>query len=436
MRCLKHDVLLQRTGGGAGELFEEFRRQLEEAQLRGNIHEVVRNFLLMRIPESTVLDYKWEVDLTKSSHKVKLAKWIAALANTRGGVLLLGVKEDGDTGEPDPEEPLRPVVTPPNVELVQQITNVVNGLVHPRPIYHVFPIPAGDGHAAVICVPASPNRPHVVQEGNEHVVPVRRGTSTVSASREELDQLYADRLATRTTLEQVARLQYHWYLPESLRSVPNVFIYCVPVGTPSNLITLEELREGRAYRERNVGATRYWVGHHLLDNWQWRGSPEAAAYDFSEQGKTKFRAVAYKNGAIAVWSTLVPMGWDEEDDDIIMTELYMAALYGTLAPWISFLRNFGIVAVVEGLVVLNNVAGRSPSVPLKYDPWRDFRKFRFETEPPPFSFSADTTASLDGIIDVCFKLLADMMCAAGHITDFSKRDHPYSSALERELLTR
>lgn len=116
-------------------MFEEFRRQLEEAQLRGNIHEVVRNFLLMRIPESTVLDYKWEVDLTKSSHKVKLAKWIAALANTRGGVLLLGVKEDGDTGEPDPEEPLRPVVTPPNVELVQQITNVVNGLVHPRPIY-------------------------------------------------------------------------------------------------------------------------------------------------------------------------------------------------------------------------------------------------------------------------------------------------------------
>jgi hypothetical protein len=88
--------------GGEHEMWEEFKIRLEQAQISGDIEKIVNEFLTTRVPESTVLDYKWKIDLTNASHKAKLAKWVAGLANTRGGILLLGVKEDGDTGDESP----------------------------------------------------------------------------------------------------------------------------------------------------------------------------------------------------------------------------------------------------------------------------------------------------------------------------------------------
>ncbi|HEY3366717.1 MAG TPA: hypothetical protein VGK74_16830 [Symbiobacteriaceae bacterium] len=255
-----------------------------------------------------------------------------------------------------------------------------------------------------------------------------------------MDQLYADRLSTRTTLEQVARQQYHRYLPEALKSKPNVFIYAAPVGTPANLVTLQELREGQAYQRRQAGAPRWGSGHRLSNPFHWKGSPEAAQLDYpgNTREETEFRAVAYKHGAIAAWSVLMADGWSQPGgkDDFILPDAFMAALHGTVAPWLSFLGNLGVTTTVEGLVVLNNVAGLHPRLGVAFDPFDDLRSHQFENDPTPFTFSAVTTASADQIIDLCFRIFADMMYAAGHTTDFGKRDNPqfYSSQMEKGLL--
>lgn len=419
-------------------LWDEFRKQLEAAQHEGRVTEAVRDFLTSRIPESATIDYKWKVDLTKSDHKLKLARWIAGLANTRGGILLLGVKEDGDSGEPDPNEPLCPVTVPDRVELSQQITNVVQALVYPIPFFDVIPIPVEGGHAAIVVVPASPDRPHVVQQGKDHIVPVRRGTSTVGATREELDRLYADRLATRSTLEQLARQQYRRYLPPSLETLANVFIYVVPVGTTNNLISLDVLRKGEAYEQRLPGAPRWDGWNRLPDSFLWIGHAEGAKFDYppDRTDENSYRAIAYRNGAIATWSLIVNIHGDSDSWlNLVNPYKLMAALHGTLAPWISFLRNLGVIATVEGIVLLNNVTGKSVRFSPDDDPWGIALASRFDVDPPPFTFSIPTSATSDQITNLCFKLFGDVMYAAGLTADFSRyEENTISAKLKRAVI--
>lgn len=419
-------------------MWDEFKDQLVMAQREGKVTEAVREFLVSRIPESTVLDYKWKVDLTKPDHKQKLARWIAGLANTRGGILLLGVKEDGDTGEPDPSEPLYPVAVPESVELSQQITNVVQDLVYPVPFFDIIPIPVEGGHAAVIIVPASPDRPHVVQQGKDHIVPVRRGTSTVGASREELDRLYADRLATRSTLEQVARQQYHRYLPPPLETLANVFVYAVPVGTTNNLVSLDTLRKGEAYERRLRGARGWYGWNRLPDPDSWKGHAEGAKFDYppNHTDENEYRAIAYRNGAIATWSPIVNVhGGSDSWPNLVNPYKLMAALHGTLAPWISFLGNLGITATVEGIVLLNNVSGKSVRFSADDDPWGTTLSSHFDVDPPPLTFSIPTSASSDQITDVCFRLFGNAMYAAGLSADFSRHEeNKISARLKREII--
>ncbi|MHA1839473.1 MAG: AlbA family DNA-binding domain-containing protein [Candidatus Ranarchaeia archaeon] len=47
-----------------------------------------------QIPESLILDYKESLDLTSDQAKRELVKDVSAFANTQGGLLLYGAKED------------------------------------------------------------------------------------------------------------------------------------------------------------------------------------------------------------------------------------------------------------------------------------------------------------------------------------------------------
>lgn len=51
--------------------------------------------LLARGTESAKLDYKSNLDVTDTRQKVQLAKHVMAMANTAGGYLLVGAKDDG-----------------------------------------------------------------------------------------------------------------------------------------------------------------------------------------------------------------------------------------------------------------------------------------------------------------------------------------------------
>src|SRR5437016_4358660 len=53
----------------------------------------VLDFLALRLPEGSRLDYKGDLPANIEKH-------LAAFANTQGGLLLIGVDQDSDTGAP------------------------------------------------------------------------------------------------------------------------------------------------------------------------------------------------------------------------------------------------------------------------------------------------------------------------------------------------
>lgn len=408
-------------------MWENFSSQLERAREEGQVETVVSEFLKTQIPEGTTLDYKWQVDLTTSKGKKNIAKWVSGFANTRGGILCLGVRDNGD-GQPDISEELHPV-TIPDDDIKQQINNILNGAINPRPLCEIYPIPVSEkGFAAIIYIPLSPNRPHVVEHAGEFAIYIRRGTSFVTASREELDALYADRLATRSRIEQLAWQQYSRHLPANLESSPNVFLLLCPIGTSPEMITLSTF-QGEAYQRRNQGK---YNGLSLPDTSFWRGCPEAARYDAPNHNSPNtaiYRALAYRDGSLAVWSTLNPHG---DELDRIYPDTFLGTLFGALLPWTSFLRNLGLCSVIQGIVLLNNLEGKWPFLPSDYF-LRGADTMKFDQEKFPLvPFNLTTTDSAEQILNCSFDLLSQMMYAAGHTRDFSTRDDPYYSFILRQ----
>jgi hypothetical protein len=141
-------------------------------------HQDVMEFLSLRLPEGTQLDYKEDVPAQPS----KLAQTLAAFANTLGGVLLIGVKEGTDK---------HPIVPSPGIPLrrglVEQIQRVAVDHLSPLlvPEVGVVRIPGSDERCFLIVrVPQSLQAPHAIANGRE--IYVRRGDSSQPESLAEL----------------------------------------------------------------------------------------------------------------------------------------------------------------------------------------------------------------------------------------------------------
>jgi hypothetical protein len=125
--------------------------------------QALDDFLAQGLKEGTTLDYKidWPNELEKT---------IAAMANTLGGVILVGVGEETDTRPKCP-----PVGVPFIRGLAEKITNIVLSNITPPvfPDVAVCPDPAQGRAIIVIRVPQSHQTPHAIM-GNRRVY-VRTG---------------------------------------------------------------------------------------------------------------------------------------------------------------------------------------------------------------------------------------------------------------------
>lgn len=176
----------------------------------------VRGLVASTVQEAFDLDFKLTLYGRGDSDKRALAGDVAALANTGGGVIVLGVEED---------EHARATATP-GVELsdgeVARIRQVVASLVAPMPVLDVLTLP--DAVAAqpepataggdtpfqgrgfiVLAVPRSPNAPHAVLVNDALRYPKRNGATTRYLSEPEVATAYRDRLAGAQ--RQAARVQ-------------------------------------------------------------------------------------------------------------------------------------------------------------------------------------------------------------------------------------
>ncbi|MFD9053231.1 AlbA family DNA-binding domain-containing protein [Streptomyces zaomyceticus] len=153
-----------------------------------------------QIPEGVDLDWKKDFYLGSDAGKKELAKDVSAMANTVGGLLVIGI----DDGKKDHAHALAPVEPEPR-RGEEWIRSVLADCIQPVvPNVGVRSLKsAGEGKIYwIITVPPSTQMPHAVaMPGNDYHfrVHVRHGTTTRTLAESEIAQRYRDRFNAATT---------------------------------------------------------------------------------------------------------------------------------------------------------------------------------------------------------------------------------------------
>lgn len=223
-----------------------------------HIDSLVRN----SIPEDFDLDFKVALYGRSDADKRALAGDVAALANTAGGVVIIGVAE-GDQAQ---------AVHAPGVDLTDaekaRMLQVVASGVSPMPTLEIFGVPKDLGHEPlgeddaaaltgyyIIAVPRSPSAPHAVVVNEGFRYPKRNGATTRYLSEPEVAAAYRDRLAglegqvrRSDLIESEARKRL------SRDETPWVMVSLVP-DLPGDVVITYSLQRG--FQQETVGKPAY-----------------------------------------------------------------------------------------------------------------------------------------------------------------------------------
>ncbi|MEV7676727.1 ATP-binding protein [Streptomyces sp. NPDC088752] len=153
-----------------------------------------------QIPEGVDLDWKKDFYQGTESGKKELAKDVSAMANTVGGLLVIGI----DDGKKDHAHALAPFEPDPR-RGEEWIRSVLANCIQPVvPNVGVRPLKSADEGKIywIITVPPSTQMPHAVtMPGNDYHfrVHIRHGTTTRTLAESEIAQRYRDRFHAATT---------------------------------------------------------------------------------------------------------------------------------------------------------------------------------------------------------------------------------------------
>ncbi len=151
------------------------------------------------VAEQTDLDWKRERYDTKPNWHEEFAKDVAAMANSGGGLIVLGVNEDRATSAA--------TSFAETVELTDSDEQMFRSTIYSRispPVAGVtFSRLANDNHAVlVIGVPPSADAPHLIERQTLFCAPFRDGTRTEWMRERQLAAAYRARFSDATVLEQ------------------------------------------------------------------------------------------------------------------------------------------------------------------------------------------------------------------------------------------
>lgn len=178
-------------------------------------------------------DLGWKQDADDVKDNRENAKDFASLANSRGGIIVTGVKEDGA----DHADELLGVEDERAKSLVTKFRSVATSLVRPFiPAFKVYsvPLPASPGRSAVVVeVPRSPEAPHLVVVDKESMrYPKRIGTDTAWLGESELEAAYERRFALRQDAQTHLERLYDELRRRALLPGPNrVWVVVTAVAT-------------------------------------------------------------------------------------------------------------------------------------------------------------------------------------------------------------
>lgn len=130
-------------------------------------------------------------------HREEFAKDVAAMANTRGGLIIYGVEETRGTGAAkcftaDPLDNSEPEQRRLRAIAFERIRPIVAGL-------EFLPLSSDDGQhtVLVLSIPRSPDAPHVIGQKNQLGVPYRDGAETMWMREWEIERAYRERFRNR-----------------------------------------------------------------------------------------------------------------------------------------------------------------------------------------------------------------------------------------------
>ena len=141
------------------------------------------------VREDSDLDFKEALYGNGDSQRRELAADIGAMANDRGGIIVIGICEENDVAVACSPVPL-------TSDEKGRMRAIGAGNIVPFAPFHIVPVPsdriAGQGYY-VLAVPPSPNRPHAVRKDNDLRYPRRHGASKRWLSESEVADAYRDR---------------------------------------------------------------------------------------------------------------------------------------------------------------------------------------------------------------------------------------------------
>lgn len=167
---------------------------------------LVKEACASHVVESDQLDWKRDLPLPTGAvtHEqtramtLELAKDLAAMANSRGGMLVYGVSDDGGradelVGVPDPSDGV----------MERRVRQVAFNFVHPPLQVRCISLSDDEQHVLIIEIPESDEAPHLVQPKRDggnvgwFVAPYRSGADTNNMVEKQLEGSYRQRIDGR-----------------------------------------------------------------------------------------------------------------------------------------------------------------------------------------------------------------------------------------------
>jgi phosphoglycolate phosphatase-like HAD superfamily hydrolase len=221
----------------------------------------VASLATSQVPEAFDLDYKSALYGRSDDDKRKLAGDVAALANTAGGLIIIGIDEDDQARA----SALSTVAL--SDDEVGRMHQVIASLTAPLPEFGIIPLedPANPGTGfLLIAVPRSPRQPHSVLVGVSLRFPRRNGSTTRYLTESEVAAAYRDRFASAdgqaARLDEVERDLLDRLNP---RRYPWVVVSLIPDLPGDLIIDAAKLRE---FHDEVVGSDPLIMGSSL--RWQ------------------------------------------------------------------------------------------------------------------------------------------------------------------------
>lgn len=212
----------------------------------------IERLVAMAVAEDGSLEYKRQPWAKDDKGKQECAKDIAGLANSQGGVIVLGVDETAGVISASPFDL-------PS-ELGPWIHSVLRSRLRPVPPFDFRFIPNGDGrHYVLVSVLSSPDAPHSIDFGETQSCgfPIRRGSSTQWLREYEVAALYRSRFAAQLDRQERLSNLVAVATNEPPAAEPRVWLTVTLVPLTTGIVRIGRDTPGRLMQALNVFGEPY-----------------------------------------------------------------------------------------------------------------------------------------------------------------------------------